>query len=414
MNLSFSTNSLVKVILISDKQDIECSTTSYDARFFASKLDIIRLDTDENIKKVLVENPEWDIIVSQNPNGWKEYKVLSSLSQWIRERWCHYNDYENHGNEIYHYIINQELELTSTVHPYFSVVTPLYKSRPEFLFAAYKSLCNQTFNNWEWIIIDDSPEPLIWVQDYFKMNPDPRVKYFRIGSTRGNIGLSKWRGCCMTMGRWIVEFDHDDMFLASAFETMKKAIEAYPDAGFIFSDNFNVDESNKVLDKMYGDEYAFGFAHPYYVDNLCVDESPNLNSATVRHIVGMPNHVRCWRRDIYFEVGGHNQNLRIADDYELCVKTFLKTRITRIKYPIYIQRYYDGNSQDADINRSDIQRRVAYIANHYNKAIHERMLELVGEDVGWEDGCSAQHITDTCYKLEDKMQVPYTNYVFVP
>lgn len=412
--MKFSKNSLMKVILISENPETPCFTSSVDERYFASKLDVMRLENDNDIARVLSENPEWDVIITQSAKeeSWSQYPTLCGMPRWIRCRWFHFNDYENHGDYVYETMMSYQMTVTSDITPLFSVFTPLYKSRPEFFFAAYLSLKQQTVNNWEWVIVDDSPEPLTWVTEYFKQNPDPRVKYFRIVPTNGNIGLSKWRACCMTTGKWLVEFDHDDLFIPDAFHIMTKAISQFPDAGFVYSDNEDIDGEGRHLDKIYGDSFAYDFGHPYLCDGHYINECPNLNSATIRHIVGMPNHVRAWRRDIYFLIGGHNQMARIADDYELCVRTFLATPMIRIKYPIYKQRYYDGNSQDSDINRSDIQRRVAVIADHYNKMLHERMMQLVGEDTCYEEGLYASQVAQKCMEIEDKSIVPFANYLF--
>ena len=410
--MKFSTNSLLKVILITDNPDVQCSTSTSEEQYFASKLDIIRLDSDENIRKVLAENPGYDAIVTQSQDEWNKYQELAKLPLWIRSRWYHYKDYNNHGDMIYENIMNAQMTPGSLITPMFSVFTPLYNSRPQFLFYAYDSLCRQTLDNWEWVLVDDSPEPMTWVTEYFKTHPDPRVKYYRIEPTRGNIGLSKWRAACMTTGTWLVELDHDDMFVPFAFETMMKASVQFKDAGFIYSDTEDIDANGYHIDKIFGESFAFDFGHPYKCDGHYINDSPNLNSATIRHIVGMPNHVRAWRRDVYFAIGGHNQMARIADDYELCVRTFLATKMVRIKYPLYKQRMYDGNSQDADINRSDIQRRVAVISSFYNKALHERMIELTGEDTCWEEGLYPQAIAQKCMTIKDKSIVPYANYIY--
>ena len=409
----FSTNSLMKVVLISSKEP-ECFTFSNEPRYFASSLDIVRFTTDQEAKKFIVENIDAiDAIVTQDECEWNVYEYLSSLPLWIRRKWFHFKDYENHGQEVYDEIYRKQLCGTDT--PMFSFFTPLYKTNLKYFKEAYESLKKQTYNNWEWVLVDDSPKPCIDVVGYIEKLKDPRIRYFRIAPTNGNIGLSKWRACCMTRGTWLIEFDHDDFIIhPMCLDTMKKAIQefAHKDVGFVYTDDAAVDENSNWMGKIYGDSYAFDFAHPYEIDGIPADESPNINSCTIRHIVGVPNHIRCWRRDIYFKIGGHNQTQRIADDYELCVRTFLETRFLKIPYPMYAQRFYNGNSQDSDVNRSDIQRRVSKIANLYNELIHERMLQLVGEDLGYKKGCTAEQVSSYVYNLEDKSQVPFVNYIY--
>ena len=42
--------------------------------------------------------------------------------------------------------------------PLFSVLTPAYNSKPEWLAEAALSLLNQSFADWEWCIVDDGSD----------------------------------------------------------------------------------------------------------------------------------------------------------------------------------------------------------------------------------------------------------------
>ena len=92
----------------------------------------------------------------------------------------------------------------------------------------------------------------------------------------------------------------------------------------------------------------------------------NINPKTIRHIVGVPNHVRAWRRSTYFEIGGHNRSLTIADDFELVIRSFLYSKICKIPKLSYIQFLYNnqGGRNTHDLSRADIQRRVRTITQY--------------------------------------------------
>ena len=118
-----------------------------------------------------------------------------------------------------------------------------------------------------------------------------------------------------------------------------------------------------------------------------------MTNATIRYIVGVPNHFRCWERNFYFEIGGHNQSQRIADDYELLVRSFLKTKFTHIECCCYAQRFDGNNSQyqknedsDGQGNIDDIQRRTRLISIFYDEAIHNRLEEVGLDDSKWIKG----------------------------
>jgi hypothetical protein len=109
------------------------------------------------------------------------------------------------------------------------------------------------------------------------------------------------------------------------------------------------------------------------------------NSVTIRHIVSAPNHLRAWRRSVYDALGGHSPLFHVADDYELCVRTFLHTRMVRIESVGYIQ-YYNATGNTQRVRNKDIQRLVRAVKESYDRRIHERFLDLGVEDFAWNEG----------------------------
>ena len=183
-------------------------------------------------------------------------------------------------------------------------------------------------------------------------------------------------------------------------QAILNAIVKFPNNKFIYSDNTTIDENDHITNCMYGENYKFGLGYGCsYITklgdnrNIRTDSSGPINNACIRHIVGVPNHFRCWERNFYFGIGGHNQCMRIADDYELIVRSFLQTRFTHICACCYAQRFDGNNSQykpnedsDGQGNIADIQRRVRLASIYYDKVIHKRLEELGLNDDKWIEG----------------------------
>ena len=87
---------------------------------------------------------------------------------------------------------------------------------------------------------------------------------------------------------------------------------------------------------------------------------------------------------MYHQIGGYNRQMRIADDYELLVRTFLNTSMVHITYTCYVQFMNGKNTQD--INRPEISRKVDYIRRFYNEQIVSRFNQL-----GIEDWCNSEY-----------------------
>lgn len=66
-----------------------------------------------------------------------------------------------------------------------SIITPSH-NRPENLLRAINSVLNQNYNNWELIIINDSPDyNYKIVEDFLEKNKDTRIKYFKNNTNKG-------------------------------------------------------------------------------------------------------------------------------------------------------------------------------------------------------------------------------------
>lgn len=281
--------------------------------------------------------------------------------------------------------------------PRFSIFTPAYKTGERIL-RTYQSLRRQSYNNWEWVVVDDSPDDETWEILKSIEKVDYRVKLFRINPiTGGNVGLAKHRAAMMCDGDWLIELDHDDCLTVKALETANDAIAKFPDAGFLYSDCCELHESGefKYYDhdwsgNWYGREdnfFDFGYAgHEWEMvdgEQMLAHRYPDVNPLSIRFNISMPNHVRMWERALYHKINGHNKGTPVADDLEILIRTFLNTRMIHVKKVLYLQ-YSSGNST-TDNNCQDINRRARLIRDYYDLAIHNRIYELGFVDWNWDE-----------------------------
>lgn len=282
--------------------------------------------------------------------------------------------------------------------PRFSIFTPTYKTG-ERIRRTYQGLKNQTLTNWEWVIVDDSPDDDTWeiLQDI--ASKDYRVKLHRIYPlSGGNIGLAKHRAAILCDGDWVGELDHDDMLTTECLSTCQEAIEKYPDGGFLYtncSEMYEDNEEPKYYDHDWsGNWYArednffdFSYAGHTWVKvdgkERLAHHYPDINPLTIRFNITMPNHLRMWKREVYQEIGGHNKSIPVADDLEIIIRTFLATKFIHIKKVLYLQ--FNNRNSTVDNNATDINRRARLIRDHYDKRIHERIRKLGFWDWNWDD-----------------------------
>lgn len=380
--------SMAKVPKILYVGDTEPELKSFKILHYeADNLDVKYLKDDKDIHKEIVKFKP-DCIITRG-ESWQNFPSMASLPMQFRRKWINIPNNESDevvGNYAYNAAMQIMLDPDSLEDSnLISYTTPIYNTGQK-LYTTYESLRQQTYHNWEWILVNDSSDggKTLKIAEEIAAN-DPRVKVYDFREkSGGNIGEVKWRANCMAKGFILAELDHDDVLVPWCTEDLYKAAKKHPEAGFFFNDTLELDENWNYL--TYPEGFALGYGRyrdeVYNGKPVKVATQHNLNPKTIRHIVGVPNHVRAWRRSTYFEIGGHNRNLTIADDYELIVRTFLKTITCKIPKLGYIQFLYNNETgqNTHDLARADIQRRVRTIADYYNKQISERFTELGLED----------------------------------
>ena len=313
---------------------------------------------------------------------------------------------------------------SSEIRPKFSIFTPTYKTGDR-IYRTYEGLSNQTYTDWEWVIVDDSPDEDTWNKIQEIASQDFRVKPFKISPISGGIvGLAKNRACHLSNGEWFVELDHDDYLLPTCLEDLDKASKMYPDAGFMYSEVCELydDGEMKYYTGVWGEE---GYANPENTFNCGYgihqwvevgDEKflshrySDINPLSIRYNFSMPNHVRSWRRDVYFKIGGHNKRLPVADDFELIVRTFLETKFIHIKKLLYLQ--YNNRNSTVDNNVTDINRRARLIKDHFDQKIHQRIIDLGHQDWMW-DVTEDRSFLDFNKKLKYYKDEEVMNYIYL-
>ena len=123
-----------------------------------------------------------------------------------------------------------------------SVIIPVYGAE-KYVAATVRSLLDQTYENFEALIIDDgSPDRSLEICQQFT---DPRIKIIR----QKNRGLAGARntGIRHAQGDYIAFLDADDLWLPEKLAKHIEHLENSPDVGVSFSPSELIDESGSSL-----------------------------------------------------------------------------------------------------------------------------------------------------------------------
>lgn len=249
-----------------------------------------------------------------------------------------------------------------------SVITPTHN--PRWLLEALESLNAQTYRgNWEWVIIPNGDCTLpIEITEY----PNARIVPCPDDVSR-NIGALKRFGSKQARGDIIVELDHDDMLTPPALEMVMDAFRD-PTIDFVYS-NFAEfhDETWKphVYDLRYGWETE---RQSFYGRDFTVMIAfePTAQSLSLVHYA--PNHVRAWRANAYWEIGGHDPEMAVADDHDLCCRFYLSKQMRHINECLYLYRIHGDNSYLQ--RNAAVQNATKRVRDKYILQLAERWVDL--------------------------------------
>ena len=130
--------------------------------------------------------------------------------------------------------------------PRVSILTPVYNTNIEHLHQCIDSILNQTFTDFEFIILNDSPENTELESEILSYS-DKRIKYYKNDK---NIGISESRNRLLQLarGEYIAIFDHDDISMPDRLACQVEFLDTHPNIGVIggWLQNFESNEGTFV------------------------------------------------------------------------------------------------------------------------------------------------------------------------
>jgi glycosyltransferase involved in cell wall biosynthesis len=376
-------------VAIFGKTGVNLKSTPAEFMYETADLDCRCYDDDTALENILIQFKPHVIVTF---GEMESYTNLMKSPMEVRRKWVHFPDGANLdevGLGAFNCYVAAAMSGKKD-EPLVSVITPTYKTGARII-RPFQSLMQQTYANWEWVVVDDSDDK----GDTKRMldnlsHLDHRIRVVKPEKHSGIIGEVKRMACGLSEGALIVELDHDDELTSNCLMDIVNAHLKYPEVGFFYTDCAEVDTDMNPMTYCQG----WGFGYGSYRDEeyrgrmLKVTNACNINPKTIRHLVAAPNHARVWTRECYNHIGGYNKMLHVADDFDLLVKTFLYTKMARIPKLGYIQ-YIEGGNNTQRVRNADIQRHVRYLRGVYDWHIHERFLELGLNDFVWnEEGYS--------------------------
>ncbi|MCH8171215.1 MAG: glycosyltransferase family 2 protein [Bacteroidetes bacterium] len=229
--------------------------------------------------------------------------------------------------------------------PLISVVIPSYNSS-EFIRETIESVLNQTYKNFEIIVVDDesSDNTVSILKDL--SNKNKRINYYQIPHN-GRPSVPRNYGVEKSNGKFVAFLDADDIWVENKLKKQISEFEKHPDYILVYSMSV-----------------TFGVANlfsPYY------EVLPLLHKVCKRkqELLNMGNSITCStvliNKEHFQKVGGFDEdpNLQI-EDYDLWIRL---SELGHFGFVSRIHTYYRVHGKQFSADWQTKQDRVKYLSN---------------------------------------------------
>jgi hypothetical protein len=186
-----------------------------------------------------------------------------------------------------------------------SILMPVFDMPAAYLSECWESIRDQTFREWELILVDDGSRAVETIAEIDRIARDPRVVLIRLNENQGiahalNIGLSRCRA------KLVARMDSDDKMLPTRLERQLAYMRSHPEVSVLGT-------------QMQAIKWSTGMLHP-------PTEHPEI--VTVEFVKHQQNTKEIWflnhptvmlRRDAVLDLGGYPA-YPIAQDLGLWLK----------------------------------------------------------------------------------------------
>ena len=193
----------------------------------------------------------------------------------------------------------------------------------KYVAEAIESILNQTFADFELIIVDDgSQDRSAEVMRRYEACDD-RIRCVMLAQNTGEAGARN-RGLELARGEFVTGMDCDDVSLPERLEKQVAYLRANPQIGAVGTGALMTDEK---LDPY----HAFGLSakHARIAYDLLL--GPSVVGTTVM-----------MRREILEACGGYDESMQRSPDIELISRLITRTRLANLTENLYLYRQHDG------------------------------------------------------------------------
>ena len=259
------------------------------------------------------------------------------------------------------------------MNPKVSINLCCYNSE-KYLRETLDSIVNQTYKDWELIIINDgssdSTESILY--DYINRGL-PIIYHYQ-----ENKGLSFSRNEAIkrSQGEFIAFIDHDDLWIPEKLETQLRYMHVHPECGFLYSNAYVMNDKKRRLVYSIRATMPQGSVFRTFLTRYPV----NLQTVVIRKTL-------LDDLDDFFD-----ENLVLSEEFDFFLRLLYKTRAGYHKEPLAVYRLHSDMSSVKNFQKFEEER--CYILDKLIKNIHKFEEKYQNEIRLYRAGIAEQRATE--------------------
>ena len=249
--------------------------------------------------------------------------------------------------------------------PLVTVIIPNY-NHSEFLEKRILSVLDQTYLNYEIIILDDrSSDGSKEIIALFKGNS--KIKEVVLNRKNSGSVFKQWvKGIDLATGKYVWIAESDDFADADFLKNMVSLAEKNPTAGFLFSDSYNVDRNSKILEKVssnhpqlktFSEDHKV-FPAGYKASIFFISDMLILNASSVLF------NLEKFKSKVEFKT---LQNFKNCGDRFVYLSIYLNFDMIYLNDPLNYRRDHDNNVTKSNFSSGLIYKERIKIVNYFFK-----------------------------------------------
>jgi len=234
--------------------------------------------------------------------------------------------------------------------PKVSVLMPIYNTEEKFLREAISSILSQTYTDFEFLILNDSPDNTK-LDDIVVSFHDNRIKYFK---NEKNIGISASRNKLIDLakGEFLAVFDHDDISSPNRLEAQVSFLESHPQIGVCGSAYSWMHKSKSTRNPQFSQQIERALMVS------CVIHHP---AAMIRKSVLDNNSIR------------YEEEYSPAEDYAMWCRLIGKTQFYNLPETLFFYRKHSSQTSQKQEERMNMSTKLihAFVREQHPDLWHE-------------------------------------------